>query len=235
MSAALYLIPIAIANPEEKPFHTPEIETAIKQCEGFIVENARTARRALKKVMPNMEIDDFQWIVYDKHKGWPSEEIKQAFSKNKNWGLLSEAGCPAVADPGELVVKWAHESQYQVKPLVGPNSILLALMSSGLNGQHFKFSSYLPIDKKKCIFQIKKLEQESKQEKLTQIFIETPYRGQELFKLFLQHLHPKTLLCVAAGIQTENEFIETHKVEDWKINKVNIHKIPTVFLFLSQY
>lgn len=232
-SPILYLLPVSIANPEQEAFVTAEILQAITHVDVFVVENLRTARRALKKINPEVHIEDFNWIAWDKHSGWPSIEIKKVLESGKNIALMSEAGCPAVADPGEEVVGWAHEFNYRIDPLVGPNAMLLALMGSGLNGQRFKFNSYLPIDKVQRNKKITQLEIASQKEAMTQLFIETPYRSAELFDVLLNQLKPSTKLCVAMGIKTENQWIKTLTVKEWKINKIEILKIPTVFLFLA--
>lgn len=229
----LYLLPISIAFPEEKAFVTDEILEAVHKIKVLVVENVRTARRALKKIDPTIQIENYEWIAYDKHQGWPSSEIKNKFEEKANIGLMSEAGCPAVADPGEQVVQWAHEMNYSVNPLVGPNSLLLALMASGLNGQAFKFNSYLPIEKIQRVKAIQQFEQESHQQRITQLFIETPYRSKELFEALLSTLKPSTRLCVALGLKTDAQYIKTQTIKDWKKNKLEIQKIPTVYLFLA--
>lgn len=234
IKSQLFLIPISIDQPEEHAYTSAEILHAVEKCKTYFVENARTARRALKKIKNDLDISSLNIIAFDKHQGWPMDKIRQAFLEGGSSGLMSEAGCPAVADPGEIIVNLAHQLKVKVQPLVGPNSILLALMASGLNGQNFKFSSYLPIDKKELIQKLRNLEQESLKFGTSQIFIETPYRNNELLNILLDQLKGNTLLTVASGIQTEKERIYTDKVSNWKKNKWDLHKIPTVFIFLAK-
>jgi len=230
----LFLIPISIWEPEKNAWITTDIKEAIVNSKGFFVENARTARRAIKKIEPNLNISEKIFIEFNKHEGWPEKEIKLNLSKEGNWGLISEAGCPAVADPGEYIVRWAHQLNVKVKALIGPNSILLALMASGLNGQNFQFSAYLPIDKKELNISLKNLEKESQKQNKTQIFIETPYRSQDMLKTLINVLQNSTLLCIASGINGPNEQILTKSISEWKKIKLDIQKVPTVFLFLAQ-
>lgn len=230
----LYLIPISIWEPEKQAWVTEEIKEAMLNSKGFFVENARTARRAIKKVLPSLNISEKIFVEFDKHEGWPEKEIKSHLSKTGKWGLISEAGCPAVADPGEDIVRWAHKFNVNIKALVGPNSILLALMASGLNGQSFQFLAYLPIDKRELNNTIKNLEKESKKQNKTQIFIETPYRSQDMLKVLINVLQNSTLLCVASGINGPKEQILTKSIKEWKNIKLDIQKVPTVFLFLAQ-
>jgi 16S rRNA (cytidine1402-2'-O)-methyltransferase len=152
--------------------------------------------------------------------------------KGTNIGVLSESGCPGVADPGALAVDFAHKKNIRVIPLVGPSSILLALMASGLNGQQFAFHGYLPIDAKEVAQKIKSLEKESTQKKQTQIFIETPYRNNQLLKHLLDSLHPSTYLCIAVDLNGKNEFVKTKTISEWKKDVPLLPKEPAVFLFL---
>mgnify|MGYP003692079223 CR=1 FL=1 len=164
------------------------------------------------------------------------QEAQNLFKQYKNQpiGVISEAGCPGIADPGALAVEVANDLNYEIVPLVGPSSITLALMGSGLNGQSFKFIGYIPVKKPERVKKIKQLDAESLATKTTQIFIETPYRNEHLFNDLIGSLHPETRLCVACGLLSEHQFIKTKKVKDWKKTQIpTIAKIPTIFLFLS--
>ena len=230
MKSHIYLIPCPIAD---EALHTlsPSILEALKQCEVFFVEEERTARRFLKKIWRDMVIDNYEWVVLNKENN--PKAIKTYINAGKTIGIISEAGCPGVADPGQDVIKIAQEMDCIVHPLVGPNAILLALMASGMNGQHFQFVGYLPIDIGKRIAAIKALEAESTQKKSTQIFMETPYRNNQMFQSLVSHLKPTTLLCVAAEITSPNEFIKTMTASDWKSNIPELHKKPVIFLVLG--
>jgi 16S rRNA (cytidine1402-2'-O)-methyltransferase len=230
MKSHIYLIPCTIADDALHSL-SPSILEAVKKCEVFFVEEERTARRFLKKIWRDMVIDNYEWVVLNKDNN-PSA-IKKYINLGKTIGIISEAGCPGVADPGQDVIRVAQEMECIVHPLVGPNAILLALMASGMNGQHFQFVGYLPIDIGKRIAAIKALEIESIQKKSTQIFIETPYRNNQMFQSLLGHLKSTTLLCVAAEITSPNEFIKTMSVAAWKNNIPELHKKPVIFLVLG--
>ncbi len=230
MKSKLYLIPTTLGeSPLEKvlPSYVMDILNEIKI---FIVENVRTARRFLVKAKIKTPIDALQFHVLDKH---TSEFELSNFLKeieNQNIGLMSEAGCPAVADPGALIVKMAHQKQIQVVPLVGPSSILLSLMASGLNGQNFAFIGYIPIKKPDRIKTIQQLEKRSQIEKQTQIFIETPYRNKQLLDDILQTCQNKTQVCIACNITLDDEYIETKSVQEWKKKQPEIDKKTAIFL-----
>ena len=205
---------------------------AIKQCNTFFVENERTDRRFLKKLWKEMVIDDYEWfnMIDDVE---TSDSFRKKIKEGKTIGIISEAGCPGVADPGQLLVGIAHEMNTEVKPLVGPSSILLALMASGMNGQQFRFVGYLPIKQPERNKTIKELENESVKKNYTQIFIETPYRNNQLLETLLSICNPTTKLCIAADLTGEEQFIKTRSIADWKINKPDIHKRPTIFLLYA--
>jgi 16S rRNA (cytidine1402-2'-O)-methyltransferase len=228
----VYLIPAPL---EESSLTSlpPYILTAIQSCPVFFVENERTTRRYFKKMYPAMVIDDHTW--YNMEKG--AEDIRTAFIKEvrsgKNIGIVSEAGCPGIADPGQLLVELAHQEGVTVKPLVGPSSILLALMASGFNGQQFAFHGYLPVDDTERMKKIKSLEEQSAKNKTTQIFIETPYRNDKLLAAILKTAHPKTRLCVAVSLTSENEKIWSMTVGEWKKNTPVLHKQPAIFLMMG--
>ena len=175
-------------------------------------------------------IDDFEW--YSIHKAEPEQinSFRKKIKEGKNIAIISEAGCPCIADPGQILVHEAQQMNEIVKPLVGPNSILLALMASGLNGQHFSFIGYLPIGNVERIKKIKQLEEESSKIKCTQIFIETPYRNNKMLETILQVCNPATQLCIAAELTSPNEWIKTKTIADWKKEKTDLHKKPAIFL-----
>jgi len=189
---------------------------AVKTCQVFFVENERSARRYLKALWKEMVIDDYEW--YPIHKA--EEEVRSVFLKKlkegKTIGLISEAGCPGIADPGQILTEAAHQAGAPVRPLVGPSSILLALMASGLNGQQFRFAGYLPVDNAGRAKAIKDLETESQRSNCTQIFIETPYRNNQLLETLLATCRPTTRLCIAAGLTAPSEYIRTQTIAQWR-------------------
>lgn len=228
----VYLIPTFL---DESATHViPDyVIDAIKECHIFFAENERSARRFLKNVWKEMVIDDYEWFAIHK----AEEEIKNEFRKKlkagKTIGILSEAGCPGIADPGQILVSVAQEENATIRPLVGPSSILLALMASGMNGQQFQFAGYLPIDQSERIKRIRELEMESQKKNCTQIFIETPYRNNQLIETIVKTCKEKTKLCIAADITSVNEMIKTKSIADWKIKMPDIHKCPAIFLLYS--
>jgi 16S rRNA (cytidine1402-2'-O)-methyltransferase len=234
----VYLIPTVLDDRNTQVIPAYIIE-AVKDCQVFFVENERSARRYLKSLWKEMVIDNYQWFVIDKHASdltkntETNRAFKQMLKEEKNIGIISEAGCPGIADPGQLLVDIAHQSGTRVKPLVGPSSILLALMGSGMNGQQFQFVGYLPIDHTQRMKTIKDLEQESSRKNCTQIFIETPYRNNQLLETLLKTCSSGTRLCVAANLTASNEFIQTKTITDWKKNLPDFHKQPAIFLMLS--
>lgn len=207
--------------------------TAVRECQVFFVENERSARRYLKTLWKEMVIDDYEWVVIHKAEEAVRATFRQYLKAGKNIGIISEAGCPGVADPGQLLVGVAHEAQALVKPLTGPSAILLALMGSGMNGQQFQFVGYLPIDTGHRIKTIRELEAESARKQCTQLFIETPYRNNQLLETLLKTCQPATLLCIAADITASTEFIQTKTMADWKKSLPDLHKRPTIFCLLA--
>jgi len=204
---------------------------AIKEIDIFIVENLRTARRHIKKIYREKDIDTTTFYSYGKYDTLNlEEEFLSHILLGQNIGLLSEAGLPCIADPGAEIVAYAHDFQIDVIPLVGPSSILLALMSSGLNGQNFAFTGYLPIDKVERIKAIKKLEEIAKKTDQTQIFMETPYRNNQLIETLLKTCSNNLKLCIASDITLLTENIKTKTIAEWRQTKINIHKKPTIFL-----
>jgi 16S rRNA (cytidine1402-2'-O)-methyltransferase len=227
MNNKLFLIPCPIT---EEGLHTlsPEIADAVKQCEVFFVENERSARRFLKKLWKEMVIDDYFWFVIQ-DKGAAAQFRAQAMA-GKNIGIISDAGCPGVADPGQDLIAVAQDMQLTIHPLVGPSSILLALMASGLNGQQFQFHGYLPIQEQDRQKALKKLEADAVKFGTTHIFIETPYRNNALIQTIIRALDPNTRLCIAVDITGTEESIRTKDIATWKREEVNIHKKTAIFL-----
>ncbi len=232
MSATLYLIPTPLGDLDtferSAPLFNNEI---IHQLDVFIVEQLRTARRFLRKSEHPVPIDEMTFFELNKHT--PVEQIAtylNLMAEGKSIGLLSEAGTPCIADPGAIIVQMAHERNIPVVPLVGASSIILSLMASGFNGQSFVFHGYLPVDKNALVKKVREMEEHARRFKQTQIFIETPYRNNNLLEVLLQNCQPKTFLSIAADITTPTEYIRTKKVMQWKKETVNLHKRPTVFL-----
>jgi len=230
MKGKLYLIPTTLGETTIDQVIPKEVQELIPKLKHFIVENIRTARRYLKKVDPNINIDELHFYELNKHSS-PNDisGYLHAISEN-SIGVISEAGCPGVADPGADVVKLAHEKNIEIVPLVGPSSILLSLMASGFNGQNFAFNGYLPIKSDERIKKIKQLESRSLSENQTQIFIEAPYRNNQLLGDIVQNCNTATKLCVAMDITMESEFIKTLPVKAWKNQAIDLHKKPTIFL-----
>ena len=234
MKGNLYLIPNTLGeSPIERNLPKDTIEI-IRSISFFVVENIRSARRFLKKVDNAIEIDKLTFYVLDKHTN-PNDipGFLKPLLEGKNLGLLSEAGCPGVADPGADVVKLAHEKNFNVIPLVGPSSILLSVMASGLNGQSFAFNGYLPLKKGEVGKHIKHLEERSIREKQTQLFIEAPYRNAKLLQELLIACRPQTRLCIACDITLETEYIQTKTIAQWKGKVPDINKRPAIFLILG--
>ena len=232
MSSLVYLIPTVLHEGALAPLPA-YILPAIKQCSVFFVENERTARRYLKSLWKEMVIDDYEWHNIKEVTDETLTNFRKATRENKIIGIISEAGCPGVADPGQQLVKLAQEMNVIVKPLVGPNSILLALMASGMNGQHFQFVGYLPIDHGERLKTIKSLESESRQKNCTQIFIETPYRNNQLLETLLKTCQPQTRICIAADLTAATEWVKTKTVKEWKASPPQLHKRPAIFLMYA--
>jgi len=235
--STVYLIP-SLLQEEGSDAIPAYVITAIKECRVFFVENERTTRRYFKRLWKEMIIDDYEWVNMSDSSGVSdtsrvSDIFKKKLKENKTIGIVSEAGCPGVADPGQELVDMAHQMNAEVKPLVGPNSILLALMASGMNGQQFQFHGYLPIDNQQRIKAIKDLESESSKKKCTQVFIETPYRNNQLIEALLKNCNPSTKLCIAVDLTGKKEWIKTRSVINWQKNKPEIHKRPAIFLLYS--
>ncbi len=231
----LYLIPVSLGDSDPERSFPPLNKKIIEGIEDFIVENEKSARRFIKEILPEKSQPNLKLKGLNKFTD-PNEipGFLDAAKEGKNIGLLSEAGCPGVADPGAEIVKLAHRYGIQVVPLVGPSSILLALMSSGMNGQSFSFHGYLPIDKKERKNEIKQLERISLERNQAQIFIETPYRNMKFLEDLVNILHPSTRICVAADLTLDSEFIKTATASEWKNIKADLHKRPAIFIIQKE-
>lgn len=228
----IYLIPSFIADNAVETIPSYVLD-AVKNCTVIFAENERTARRFLKCLSKEIVIDDYEWHTIHKVENEQLQTFRQKIKEGKNIAIISEAGCPAIADPGQLLVNEAQQMGITVKPLVGPNSITMALMASGLNGQHFTFNGYLPIDNLERNKKIRQLEEESARNNCTQIFIETPYRNNKLFENIIQTGKPSTRLCIASEITSPTEWIQTKTIEEWKKETIDLHKKPVIFLLLG--
>ena len=229
--ARLYMIPTTLGDTSIERVLPPDLKQLISSVSVFIVENIRTARRFLKKVNPAIVIDDLTFFELNQHTD--KKELNRFLEpvlQGKDTGIISEAGCPGIADPGAEVVRLAHTKDIQVVPLVGPSSILLALMASGMSGQNFAFNGYLPIKNPEKSQQIKALERRMQTEGQTQVFIEAPYRNLQLLEDLIKNCEPQTLLCIAADITLDTEFIRTKPVSFWKTNVPDIQKRPAIFM-----
>lgn len=233
MNGKLFLIPNLIADGTQNMI-PPSVTEALQSIQYFLAEDVRTARRYLSSLKIYERIESLQFEVLNKDTTQLAlVELMRPLLEGKNAGVISESGCPGVADPGALAVAYAHQHGIQVVPLVGPSSILLALMASGLNGQRFAFHGYLPIDAKEAVKTIKELERESQQKNQTQLFIETPYRNNQVLDHMLNSLKNETQLSIALDVTGINEFIQTKSVGQWKKNKPALLKEPAVFSFLG--
>jgi 16S rRNA (cytidine1402-2'-O)-methyltransferase len=227
----LYLIPTTMGDCDPMDVLPQTVKRTIDFIDHYIVENDKTARKSIKEVNPEKKQSELVLFTLNKR-----TEVKEHLDfikpllEGKNMGLMSEAGCPGVADPGAVIVKLAHEKGIQVVPLVGPSSILLAMMASGMNGQSFTFHGYLPIEKDEKRASFKNLEKTSFEQNQSQIFIETPYRNNKLLEDLLQTLHPETHLCIATDITLATEYIKTKKIAAWKKETIDLHKRPTIFI-----
>lgn len=228
----LYLIPTTLGENDDLNDVLPQtVKRTIDFIADFIVENEKTARRFIKAIHPEKKQPELRISVLNKHtQASDYQKMIAPLLHGKNVGLMSEAGCPGVADPGAAIVKLAHEKGIQVIPLVGPSSVLLALMGSGMNGQSFAFNGYLPIDKGERKVALKGFEKLSADKDQSQLFIETPYRNNKLAEDLLQTLQPGTLLCIAADITLPTEFIRTLRVADWKKNLPDLQNRPAIFI-----
>jgi 16S rRNA (cytidine1402-2'-O)-methyltransferase len=230
----LFLIPNVISESTEEAVIPVGVKTVLKDLSYFLAEDIRTARRYLSSLNIYSSIEPLNFRVLNKDTS--SQELSELMlpiNEGHDIGILSESGCPGIADPGALAIEYAHQQNIKVVPLVGPSSILLALIASGLNGQQFAFHGYLPIDAKEAQQKIKELERESKAKNQTQIFIETPYRNNSVFDHFVKSLHADTRLTVALDLTGKNETVLNKTINQWKKANVNWPKSPAVFLFLA--
>ena len=229
----LFLIPNTLGDISPQDVMSHSIRDAIHTTQHFVFEKEKVGRAYVKRWCPEKSQNEFDVQILNKHTS--QQELLQMLSpclSGYNMALITDAGCPGIADPGADLVLLAHQSKVPVHPFVGPSSILLALMASGLNGQQFAFNGYLPIDKQACKQAIKNFERISSNNNQTQIFIETPYRNSRCFELLINHLSPETYLSVACDLSLPTEFIQTKTVKDWKTNQLDLHKRPSIFLFL---
>ena len=228
----LFLIPAYLSEESPVEYFAPSIKEYILKTDYFFVENEKTARKVIKFFAPEKKQSELKLFLLDKYS--ESSDLKEAqklMKSGQDFGLLSEAGLPCIADPGNLMVKWSHENNIKVIPINGPSSIILALISSGFNGQEFTFHGYLPIDREQKKKQIIFLENQVQKSGYSQIFMETPYRNNQLLEDLIKFLNPNTKLCIAANINhPTEEFIKTLKISDWKNKKPELHKIPAVFV-----
>ncbi len=226
----LYLIPTPLSDDKGKSI-SPEVIEVITRLDNFLVENVRTARRFISSLTTGKVIENISFSLLDKNT--PPDTI-QALMKpvlsGTDIGVMSEAGCPGIADPGNLAVQFAHQQDIRVVPLTGPSSIFMSLMASGFNGQSFVFHGYLPINKNERVLSIKKIEKSALQLRQTQIFMETPYRNNQLVADLIKTCAPSTKLCIAKDITGGEEMIRTKSIREWKKNIPDLHKIPVVFL-----
>ena len=231
MEPALYLLPVTLGDtPLDKVLPSYNLEV-IAHIHHFIVEDVRSARRFLKKVNKEFDIDSMTFYPLNKHTS-PADisGYLKPLQEGKPMGVISEAGCPAIADPGADVVAIAQQKNLKVVPLVGPSSIILSVMASGFNGQSFSFNGYLPIEAGERAKKLKQLEQRVYTEQQTQLFIETPYRNNRLMEDILHHCRPQTKLCIAANITCEDQYIKTQSVKNWQGHLPDLSKTPCIFL-----
>jgi 16S rRNA (cytidine1402-2'-O)-methyltransferase len=225
------MIPTVLAENTAHLVISPQVQEVISHTKIFLVENPRSARRFISSLKLGINIEELQLEVLDKDT--PPEQVSRLMMPLLNGadiGVISEAGCPGIADPGALAVAYAHQKGIQVVPISGPSSMFLALMGSGFSGQSFAFHGYLPIDKKERAMTLKRLEQESQREKRAQLFMETPFRNNQLLADALASLSPQTKLCIAKNLTAADELIQTKTISDWKNHPLDLHKVPTVFI-----
>ena len=231
MIGNLYLIPTTLGETEPLEVMPLSVKKVIEQIDYFIVENEKSARRFIKKIAPKKQQPKLILKLLDKYAiETETQTYLDVCKEGIHVGLLSEAGVPAIADPGANIVKLAHQKNIKVVPLVGPSSILMAMMSSGMNGQNFAFNGYLPIDKGERKKALKNLEKLSLDKNQSQIFIETPYRNEKMFLDLKSTLSSNTSLCIAADITLPTEYIKTYTIQDWKHQKPDLHKKPAIFI-----
>jgi len=228
---AIFLIPNLLGDSAPLEVLPISVKKNIESLTYFICENEKVARAFIKKIAPNKAQQELNIVLLNKFTD-PQEvaSFLDPCFEGESIGLISDAGCPAIADPGAIIVELAHKKGIPVKPLVGPSSILLALIGSGMNGQNFAFNGYLPIDKEERKKTIKALEKKSSELQQTQIFMETPYRNDAIISDLIKILHPSTRLCIACDLTLKSETIKTHTIEEWKKSSISIQKRPAIFL-----
>ncbi len=228
----VFLIPCVLVEEANETIPAYVME-AVKECNVIFAENERTARRFLKSMDKTIVIDDYEWFTIHKAEEELLLNFRKKIAEGKNIGIISEAGCPGIADPGQILIAAAQQLDCNIRPLVGPSSILLALMASGMNGQHFEFTGYLPIDNMDRTKKIKELELASQKHNSTKIFIETPYRNNQLFDALLKNCSHSTKLCIGVNITAAEESIRTFSIGEWKNKKPELHKQPAIFLLYA--
>ncbi|TDD94318.1 SAM-dependent methyltransferase [Flavobacterium cellulosilyticum] len=227
----LYLIPTTLGDGDPMDVLPQTVKRIVELLDEYIVENEKTARKFIKSIYPEKVQSTLILSSLNKHTEVSDHaKMLQSCLEGKNIGLMSEAGCPGVADPGAVIVKLAHEKGIQVIPLVGPSSILLAIMASGMNGQSFAFNGYIPIEKGEKKIALKNLEKLSQDKNQSQIFIETPYRNNKMLEDILQAVNPSTHICIATDITLPTEYIKTMRASEWKKTQVDLHNRPTIFI-----
>lgn len=236
MSGTLYLLPVTLGQENHVDVIPPIVLDIARRLDTFVVENEKSARQFLSSIKSTHPIRSLNLLTLNEHT--QESDIPQLLTPllaGKDIGIMSEAGCPGIADPGAKLVALAHQRGIHVRPMVGPSSILLGLMASGLDGQRFCFHGYLPAEKNARILKLKQIEQRSAKSAETQIFIETPYRNQHMLEDILTHCQPSTRLCVAVNLTLDNELVRTASIQDWKQNTPpDLHKQPAVFLLLAK-
>lgn len=226
----VYLIPNIISDSTENEVISQQVRTVLLSLNYFLVENIRTARRYISSLQLGIKIEDLQFEVLDKKtRNEVLNSLMTPVVNGKNVGIISESGCPGIADPGALAVEYAHKNNIQVVPISGPSSIFMSIMASGFNGQSFVFHGYLPIDKVDLVKKIKQMELDSSRYDQTQVFMDTPYRNEKLFSFLIETCNPKTKLSIAKDITGSQEYIQTKTIGDWKRNNPRLNKIPVVF------
>ena len=235
-SGKLYLLPTTLGENDPLQVLPVSVKNLVEQIDNYIVENEKTARRSIKALVPEKSQPSLKLSLLNKHtEASEYAAFLEPCKRGENIGLLSEAGCPGIADPGAEVVKIAHREGIQVVPMVGPSSILLAMMASGMNGQSFAFNGYLPIDKGERKNEIRNLERLSLEKNQAQVFIETPYRNNKMLEDLVQYLHPATRVCIGCDLTLSTEYIVTKPVSEWARTKVDLHKRPAIFILQKDF
>ena len=234
MSGVLYLLPAWLGETSSDEIFSTELKNVVKNTKHYIVENEKSARKFLKFIFPEVVQNELELFVFNKKsKIQDIQEVLTFLKDGTSIGLLSEAGMPCIADPGNTVVAYCHQNNIKVYPISGPSSILLALISSGMNGQNFSFHGYLPIDKLELKRKLIELETLSLKNSSAQIFMETPFRNNALYSFLLECLKPNTNLCVATDLTLPSQFISTKTIKEWKKIKIDLNKKPTIFIIES--